>query len=169
MHAPINSTVRYTLGVMAQSVSAAVQYAGGLIFDRAAAGWDVTVYTEDDACSIAIEILGAKCRDLESLLHAYASFPTVLVVTASLHAENRRVGAYVAAASAIGAADVMLTGLGGPDDAAAGGGFLYSLGSAASAFKRCAVQAGDLQIETVGGSEHFRRLAARIGAENPVG
>ncbi len=56
-----------------------------------------------------------------------------------------------------------------PDDAARSGAFLYTLGSAASAFKKCAVQAEDVQIDGIGQNEHFRRLAARLGAENPAG
>jgi hypothetical protein len=169
MHPPIKPTIRYTLGVMAQSVSDAVLCAGGLIFDRAAAGWDVTVYTKDDGCSLAIEILGAKSCDLESLLCQDALYPTVLVVTASLHAENGRVQACVATASRLGAADVLFADAGVPDDTGRGGAFLYTLGGAASAFKKCAVQAEDVQTDRIGQDEHFRRLAGRLGAENPAG
>jgi hypothetical protein len=149
------------MGVLAQSVPDAVHCSGGLIFDRAAGGWDVTVYAPDDACSLAIDILGAKRGDTESFLCGDTSFPTVLVVAAAAYAANRRVKACVAAAENTAATEVFFSGVGAADDGPAGDAFLYYLGSAARAFKRYAVQAAGVQIATLGRSEHFYLSAAR--------
>ncbi|AEV70730.1 hypothetical protein MycrhN_0080 [Mycolicibacterium rhodesiae NBB3] len=157
----MNPTTRYTMGVLALSVPDAVRCSGGLIFDRAAGGWDVTVYVPDDACSLAIDILGAKRGDAESLLCGGASFPTVLVVAAAAHAANRRVKACVAAALNVAATEVLFSGVGAVDDGPTGDAFPYHLGSAARAFKKYAVQAAGVQIATLGRSEHFYPSAAR--------
>lgn len=152
----MNPTARYTMGVLAQSASDAVQCAGALMFDRAAAGWDVTVYTPpEDTCSLAITIVGAKHRDLETLFSGDAPFPTVLVVTTSLHAASRPVEAHVAAALATHATEVLFTAVDDAHDAVYEDDCLYTFGSAASAFKKIAVQAAGVQIATFGPSEHF--------------
>lgn len=146
------------MGVLAQSISDAVRCAGGLMFDRAAAGWDVTVYPPDDACPRAIQILGAKCGDLESLFSKDASLPTVLIVTASLHA-NRRVEAFVAAALSLDSVKVLFTGVDSPRDGALDDAGIYTLGHAAHAFKTCAAEAAGLRPAAVSRSENFRPMA----------
>lgn len=149
------------MGVLAQSASDAVQCAGGIIFDRAAGGWEVTVYTPGDSCFLALDILGAKSGDCESLLGQDASLPTVLIVCSGFHTADRRVQACVEAAAATGTVEVLFSGTSPPSDAAHREGFSYSLGGAARAFKKCAVQAADVQIDSVGPIEHFRVNAAR--------
>lgn len=161
MQSAMKPTARYTMGVLAQSGLDAVQCAGGIIFDRVACGWDVTVYTPDDPCFLALDILGAKSGDLESLLGEDASLPTVLIVSSGLHAADRRVQACVEAGAAMETVEVLLSGMSPSSDAAHCEGFSYPLGGAARAFKKCAVQAADVQIDTVGPIEHFRANAAR--------
>ena len=54
---------RYQLHVFASSIADAVVSAGGLIFDRAMAGWDVTVVVDDDGVGSddrPIRILGGR-------------------------------------------------------------------------------------------------------------
>ncbi|MGE2728625.1 hypothetical protein ACQI4F_04040 [Mycolicibacterium vaccae] len=54
----------YRIDVIADSVAEAVRYAGGLMFDRRLAGWDVIVTSDDVAHVRALTILGARLRPL---------------------------------------------------------------------------------------------------------
>jgi len=65
--------MRYRLDVVAASVVDVVRFAGGWLFDRAMAGWDVTVLLADLADDRPLQILGAQTMDLE---HALASVDT---------------------------------------------------------------------------------------------
>jgi hypothetical protein len=56
------------LAVLAPSVVEVVRSAGGWLFDRAMAGWDVTVVTSDHSDSRPLQILGVRVRDLETTL-----------------------------------------------------------------------------------------------------
>jgi hypothetical protein len=55
---------RYRFHVVAPDVDDAVARAGGLICDRAMAGWDVTVLVAGDAEGAAIQMLGATVASL---------------------------------------------------------------------------------------------------------
>ncbi|BBX15491.1 hypothetical protein CRI77_23430 [Mycolicibacterium duvalii] len=50
----------YRLDVVSDSLAEAVAHAGGLIFDRRRAGWDVSVTTSDVTLTRALTILGAR-------------------------------------------------------------------------------------------------------------
>ena len=50
----------YRLDVVSDSLAEAVAHAGGLIFDRRRAGWDVSVTTSDVTPTRALTILGAR-------------------------------------------------------------------------------------------------------------
>ncbi len=52
----------YELDVVTASVAEAVRHVGGLMFDRSAAGWRVTVVTVDTAHRQALTILGTRAR-----------------------------------------------------------------------------------------------------------
>ena len=60
--------VRYRLDVVAPSVAEAVRAAGGWMFDRVMAGWDVRVLVSAGHDDRALQILGADGADLESAL-----------------------------------------------------------------------------------------------------
>ena len=64
--------MRYRLDVVAASVADVVRFAGGWLFDRAMAGWDVTVLLADHAADHPddrpLQILGARTLDLEDAL-----------------------------------------------------------------------------------------------------
>ena len=66
--------MRYRLDVVAASVADVVRFAGGWLFDRAMAGWDVTVLLTDRVADHRDErplhILGAQTLDLEDALAA---------------------------------------------------------------------------------------------------
>ncbi|MFC3961102.1 hypothetical protein [Nocardia jiangsuensis] len=61
---------KYRLDVIALSVADAVQHAGGWLFDRCTAGWEVTVLVPGAADDTPLRILGAE---LASLDHALAT------------------------------------------------------------------------------------------------
>ncbi len=54
--------VRSQLELMAESAEQAVIWAGGLICDRALAGWQVVVWLPEVTGSVALTILGAEAR-----------------------------------------------------------------------------------------------------------
>src|ERR1700688_3322744 len=58
-HPPIQHSLRPRLAVLAPSVVEVVRSAGGWLFDRAMAGWNVTVITSDHSDSRPLQILGA--------------------------------------------------------------------------------------------------------------
>lgn len=59
---------RFRFQVVAASVADAVAAAGGLIFDRATAGWEVTVALAAKGDDRPLKILGAKAADLTAVL-----------------------------------------------------------------------------------------------------
>ncbi|MGA8547342.1 MAG: hypothetical protein WB785_19075, partial [Mycobacterium sp.] len=60
--------MRYRLDVVAANVADVVRFAGGWLFDRAMAGWDVTVLLVDHPDERPLQILGAQILDLEYAL-----------------------------------------------------------------------------------------------------
>ena len=60
--------MRYRLDVVAASVVDVVRFAGGWLFDRSMAGWDVTVLVADHPDDRPLQILGAQMLDLEDAL-----------------------------------------------------------------------------------------------------
>ena len=52
-----------------------MRFAGGWIYDRVMAGWDVTVLVGDDEDVRPLEILGAETLDLESVLASWEERP----------------------------------------------------------------------------------------------
>ena len=104
--------MRYRLNVVAPTVLDAVQFAGGWIFDRVMAGWDVTVLIADGADVRPLEILGAVPRDLESVLESWAErpHPQTVAVSADLFSRDERVRRGVVGALDQGATEVTLWG-----------------------------------------------------------
>ena len=60
--------MRYRLDVVAADVADVVKFAGGWLFDRAMAGWDVTVLVADHPDERPLQILGVQIVDLEYAL-----------------------------------------------------------------------------------------------------
>ena len=61
----VEPDMRYRLDVVASNVVDVVKFAGGWLFDRAMAGWDVTVLLTDHPDDRPLHILGAQTLDLE--------------------------------------------------------------------------------------------------------
>jgi hypothetical protein len=106
---------RYRLHVVATNVADVVTSIGGLIFDRAMAGWDVTVEVErntERGADRAIRILGARVATLAARPGGTGSAPRpqVLAVATDVFVANEPVRRLVLAARKSNAADVLLWG-----------------------------------------------------------
>lgn len=70
--------MRYRFDVVGRSVLDVVTAAGGWLYDRATAGWDVTVMILDaaeDTDTRPLQILGARVLDLASVLKHWEQWP----------------------------------------------------------------------------------------------
>ncbi|BBX23907.1 hypothetical protein MTER_33180 [Mycolicibacter terrae] len=70
--------MRYRFDVVGRSVLDVVTAAGGWLYDRATAGWDVTVMildALDDTDTRPLQILGARVLDLASVLKQWEHWP----------------------------------------------------------------------------------------------
>jgi hypothetical protein len=107
-------TDRYRLHVVATSVADVVRSIGGLIFDRAMAGWDVTVAVAGDVegeTDRAIRILGARVAAAAgSDSSGSAARPHVLAVASDVFVTNEPVRRLVLAARKGNATEVLLWG-----------------------------------------------------------
>ncbi|TDC56790.1 hypothetical protein E1281_06615 [Actinomadura sp. KC345] len=66
--------------MVAPSMVGGVRFAGGWVFDRVAAGWDVTVLTADGTDSRALRILGVRGIDLDKALNSRIRGPRPLAL-----------------------------------------------------------------------------------------
>ena len=162
--------MRYRLDVVAPTVLDAVKFAGGWIYDRVMAGWDVTVLIGTDEDVRPLEILGAEVRDLETVLESWEdrAHPQTVAVAADLFDSDSRVRQHVLSALGQGATEVTLWGeplpaeLDESVDSAQ-----HHLSAAARAFKTQALAAAnDSEAAAVGHSETFRcGMMASVAAD----
>ncbi len=162
--------MRYRLDVVAPTVLDAVKYAGGWIYDRVMAGWDVTVLIGNDDDLRPLQILGADTLDLESALAEWEirPHPQTVAVAADLFDRDPRVLAHVRNALDQGATEVTLWGerlpaeLDHSVDSAQ-----HHLSAAARAFKaRALAAASDPAADSVGHTETFRcGMMASVAAD----
>jgi hypothetical protein len=102
---------RYRLHVVATSIADVVTSIGGLIFDRAMAGWDVTVAVDGNVDDRALRILGARvaaAAGTEST--GSAPRPHVLAVASDVFVANEPVRRLALAARKGDATEVLLWG-----------------------------------------------------------
>lgn len=83
--------LRYRLDVVAASAVDVVQSAGGWLYDRAMAGWEVTVLLPQGRDTRALRILGVRASDLESSLGTLGAGSTSLAVSADAFTGDARV------------------------------------------------------------------------------
>lgn len=104
--------MRYRLDVVAPTVLDAVKFAGGWLYDRVMAGWDVTVLIGGYEDVRPLEILGADVIDLESVLQSWEDrpHPQTVAVAADLLGSDPRVRQHVLNALEQGATEVTLWG-----------------------------------------------------------
>jgi hypothetical protein len=151
--------MRYRLDVVAASVVDVVRFAGGWLFDRAMAGWDVTVLLADPADDRPLQILGAQTMDLE---HALASVdtrprPQALAAAADLFGCDSQVRQGVLQALDHGVTEVTLWGQTWPAELDDSVGLVqHRLSSAAQIFKGQALAAAAVSVGSIDPTETFR-------------
>jgi hypothetical protein len=152
--------MRYRLDVVASGVVDVVKHAGGWMFDRVMAGWDVTVLMDRHDDVRPLEILGVDIQDLESALMRWRDrpHPQTVAVAAELFSSDARVRRGVLSALDQGLTEVTLWG----ESWAAKldrsvNPVQHELSAAARAFKAQAlVAADDPSADFVGHTETFR-------------
>jgi len=151
--------MRYRLDVVAASVVDVVRFAGGWLFDRAMAGWDVTVLLADPADDRPLQILGAQTMDLE---HALASVdtrprPQALAAAADLFGCDSQVRQGVLQALDHGVTEVTMWGQTWPAELDDSVGLVqHRLSSAAQIFKGQALAAAAVSVDSIDPTETFR-------------
>jgi hypothetical protein len=151
--------MRYRLDVVAATVVDVVRFAGGWLFDRSMAGWDVTVLVADHPDDRPLQIIGAQVLDLEDALAAAQSRPRpqALAAAADLFGCDARVRRGVLQALDHGVTEVTLWGENWPAELDDSVGLVqHELSMAAQTFKAQALEAAAVPHAPVGHVETFR-------------
>jgi hypothetical protein len=151
--------MRYRLDVVAPSVVDVVRFAGGWLFDRAMAGWDVTVLVVDHPDDRPLQILGAQTLDLECALASVETRPRpqALAAAADLFGCDSRVRQGVLQALDHGVTEVTLWGETWPAELDDSVGLVqHRLSMAAQIFKGQALGAAAVPVSSIGHTETFR-------------
>jgi hypothetical protein len=151
--------MRYRLDVVANDVVDVVQFAGGWLFDRAMAGWDVTVLVADHPDARPLQILGTRVIDLEDALAAVESRPRpqALAAAADLFGCDSRVRQGVLQALDHGVTEVTLWGETWPAELDHSVGLVqHRLSMAAWTFKAQALAAAAVPHASIDYIETFR-------------
>lgn len=138
-----SSGMRYRLDVLAANVSDVVEAAGGWLFDRRMAGWDVTVVVPETEDVRALRILGVDILKVGSWV-SWKERPLVegLAVAADLFERDSRVRQGVLHALQRGLPEVILWGDDWPEGLLRSSADVrHELSGAARAFKSYAVTA----------------------------
>ncbi|OBF18820.1 hypothetical protein A5725_02235 [Mycobacterium kubicae] len=155
--------MRYRLDVVASSVVDVVMFAGGWLFDRAMAGWDVTVLLADHLTNRPddrpLHILGVSALDLDFALATVDTRhrPQALAAAADLFGCDPRVRRGVLQALDHGVTEVTLWGNTWPAELDDSVGLVqHRLSMAAQKFKAQALAAAGCAASPVGLVEPFR-------------
>ena len=157
--------IRYRLDVVAPSALEVVTHAGGWLFDRVMAGWDVTVFIADHADVRPLQILGTQTLGLDC---AFAPRddrprPQALAVATDLFGTDLRVRRGVLKALDRELTEVTLWGEARSSELdETTDSVQHQLSAAARVFKAQALAAAAAPNASVGFTETFRsRLIAR--------
>jgi hypothetical protein len=151
--------MRYRLDVVAPSIVEVVRCAGGWLFDRVMAGWDVTVFVADAPDVRPLQILGAATADLEAALASAGQGPRpqAVAVAAGVFGRDARVRDGVLKALDCGQIEVMLWGDPWPAELDPTiNSVQHRLSVAARAFKAEALSAAAVPSTWIGDTEIFR-------------
>jgi hypothetical protein len=149
--------MRYRLDVLAPSIVDVVSWAGGWLFDRAMAGWDVAALVVDHHNVRPLQILGVDTLDLEATLAGPERCPTALAVAAELYIGDEGVRGVVHNALKGGLTEVTFWGQQWTAELNHGVTSVHhQLSSAARAFKAQALAAAAVRPESVDPVEAFR-------------
>jgi hypothetical protein len=83
--------LRYRLVVVGASAADVVQWAGGWLYDRVMAGWEVTVVLPQGCDSRALRILGVRVSDADARIDLAGSRSQSLAVSAEAFGTDERV------------------------------------------------------------------------------
>jgi hypothetical protein len=155
---------KYQLDVTASDVVDVVRSAGGWLFDRSMAGWDVTVVVTGGCDPLPLQILGVNTDPIESDDDATAPARAVaLAASADAVCADPDLRADVLHAMKRGIGDVLIWGTSWPEGIERGVDVVeHELSAAARAFKARALLALGLS-EPVGPIETFRGRASFRG------
>jgi hypothetical protein len=153
------------LVVVASTASEVVRFAGGWLFDRVTAGWDVVAMVSDSRNRRPLTILGADVVDLSSALasHVRIPLPQALAVDHQLYSTDPRVREGVLEVfEHVLIDEVAIWGRRCPPELASRlVPVRHPLSRAARAFKRSALSAAGAESDTPEAAETFyRRVAA---------
>jgi hypothetical protein len=157
---------KYQLDVTACDVADVVRSAGGWLYDRARAGWDVTVVVSHDDDVTPLRILGVRTEQANAEADATAP-PTAraLAVSACAIADNGPLRDDVLRALKRGLTEVTLWGDSGARGIERGVDSVdHVLSAAARAFKSHALRAAGVD-EPVGTIESFQRRSTAFLAD----
>jgi hypothetical protein len=153
-----STVLRHEMTVIASSVTDVVTSAGGWLYDRRMAGWQVNVLLSDRAGERALRILGADAFDLRGDLEAITDEPdraATLAVAADVYAADHRVRRFVSASDRSRAEVALWGDIGALDQEVSA--VSYRLSAAAKVFKSHALSAAGLCGESVPGTEALFR------------
>jgi len=151
--------LRFRLAVLGLDVGDVVGAAGGWLFDRSMAGWDVTVVAADVSHCAAAHILGAQVLNLQSALRARGKGPRpqAIAVSAELFNTNGQLREGIAETLRDGQIEVSVWGRLWPDEVSdCLAPTEHHLTRAALAFKRSALAATGQSHDPVCAIEVFR-------------
>ncbi len=151
--------------VAAPDVADVVRYAGGWLFDRTVAGWEVTVLVADHSDTRPLRILGATVLDLEQFLAAPVreTWPHAIAVASEMYRSDGRIRDGVLDCLDRGFTEVTMWGEGLPVELDHRVGVVqHRVSLAGRAFKARALQAAGLATDVVAHTEAFR------AGESPV-
>jgi hypothetical protein len=150
------------MAVIAPNVVDAVRYTGGWLFDRALAGWEVTVLVPDLVDGRPLRILGATVLDLEESLASPpergGAWPHDIAVARTVFESDPRVREGVLENLTGRSCEVMVWGDGCPSELDCRTAYVeHRLTTAARAFKARALAAAAQPIDAIDEVEMFRR------------
>jgi hypothetical protein len=158
---------RYQLDVVGAHVADVVDSAGGWLFDRVMAGWDVRVAVANPGDLAALQILGVQTVELGAVFGIGANAPTAVAVAGAVCSTNDRVRDALAASVRSARTEVTLWGdvwvpsMGRPGDVVR-----HELSAAARVFKVQAAFAAGLDAAPTA-FEVFRSYGQSIGTDYP--
>jgi hypothetical protein len=146
--------LRYRLEVVAVSALDVVQSAGGWLYDRVMAGWEVTALLPHGCDTRSLRILGVAVADPQSALDETAATNHSLAVSAEAFLADARVRHKVLASLDDRLTEVALWGDGWPLGVSrATARAQYVLSAAARRFKGHALAAAGIGLASVGPTE----------------
>lgn len=146
--------MHHRLDVIAVGTGDVVLTAGGWLYDRVMAGWQVNVLLPQGCDTRPLRVLGARVLDADTDLDVSGPMSQALAVSAEAFAADDRVKTLVRKAVASRLTEVALWGEGWPLGADRGlTRTRYTLSAAARAFKAQALRAAGMSYDAIESTE----------------